>query len=176
MRVKKKNNNYQRNKVHQAEQALAHCQTHGNFLRSRELYGHLIIRAQKRCNVILLTEKFAQQHLILNLRGQILLLQNNSLPNPLIANMATISEVIISLGPQLAQIPQYIGQEPPDDYYNKIMQIFHHGDTLAVAGFNNAVKTQLLSSKLAGRFISPNSFNNAAGNVVVTPALFIGWL
>ena len=33
----------------------------------------------------LLTEKFAQRQLILNLRGQIIFLQNNPLPNP---NMA----------------------------------------------------------------------------------------
>ena len=52
--------NHQRNRAHQAEQALAHCQTHGNFLRSRELYGRLTIRAQKKRNVTLLTEKFAQ--------------------------------------------------------------------------------------------------------------------
>ena len=82
--------NHQRNIANQAEQALVLCQTHGNFLRSQELYGRLTIRAQKRHNVTLLTEKFAQRQLILNLRGQIILLQNNPLPNPLLPNMAAI--------------------------------------------------------------------------------------
>ena len=65
---------YQRNRANQADQALVLCQNHGNFLKSWELYGHLTIRAQKRCNVTLLTEKFVQQQLILNLREQIILL------------------------------------------------------------------------------------------------------
>ena len=109
----------------------------------------------------------------MNLRGQILLLHNNPLSNP---NMAAIEYVTMSLGPLLAQIPQYIGQESPDDYFNKIMQIFQYGNTLGIAGFNNVVKTQMLSSKLAGRFLSPNSFQDAGGNQIITPALFIGWL
>ena len=90
--------------------------------------------------------------------------------------MVILSDVVIALGPQLAQIPQYIGQEPPDDYFNKIMQIFQYGTTLAVAGFNDGVKTQLLSSKLAGRFIPSNPFNNNTSNLVNTPVLFIAWL
>jgi hypothetical protein len=56
------------------------------------------------------------------------------------------------------------------------MQIFQHGTTLGVAGFNDAVKTRLLSSKLAGRFLPPNPFQDGGGNQIVTPALFIGWL
>jgi hypothetical protein len=54
------------------------------------------------------------------------------------------------------------------------MQIFQYGNTLAVAGFNDAVKTRMLSSRLAERFIPPNPFQNRAGNQVNTPILFIG--
>ena len=32
---------------------------------------------------------------------------------------------------------------------------------------------QLLSSKLAGRFIPPNPFNSSTGNAVNTPALLL---
>src|SRR3954469_5108775 len=53
----------------------------------------------------------------LNSRQIILNLQNNP-PG----NMATIQDVMISMSSLLAQIPQYIGQEPPDDYYNKVKQ------------------------------------------------------
>ena len=42
---------HQRNRAQQAEQALVLCQNHGTILRSRELYGRLTIRAQKRRNV-----------------------------------------------------------------------------------------------------------------------------
>ncbi|CAG8766807.1 2416_t:CDS:1, partial [Funneliformis caledonium] len=45
-----------------------------------------------------------------------------------------------------------------------------------VAGFNNAMKVTVLSGKMEGRFVSPNPFNNGAGNPVNTPDLFQGWL
>ncbi|CAI2191687.1 17265_t:CDS:2, partial [Funneliformis geosporum] len=47
-----------------------------------------------------------------------------------------------------------------------------------VAVFNDGVKTNVLAGKMAGRFTSPNPFNNSIGNAVTTPALFIGhdWL
>ncbi|CAG8618479.1 6573_t:CDS:2 [Ambispora gerdemannii] len=90
--------------------------------------------------------------------------------------MAALTDVTSSLAPMIAQIPMYIGQEPPIEYYNKFMQIFQYGNTLAVAGFNDAVKTRMLSSRLAERFIPPDPFQNRAGNQVNTPALFLGWL
>ncbi|RHZ89249.1 hypothetical protein Glove_16g129 [Diversispora epigaea] len=45
-----------------------------------------------------------------------------------------------------------------------------------VAGFNDAVKTRILSSRLAERFIPPDPFQNRAGNQVNTPILFLDWL
>ena len=45
-----------------------------------------------------------------------------------------------------------------------------------MAAFNDAVKTQILASKMGGKYIPPNPFNNQAGVVVNTPALFLAWL
>ena len=106
------------------------------------------------------------------LNQRILDLQNN-IQNQ---NMAGIQDVTSALAPLMAQIPMYIGQESPQEYYNKVMQVFQYGNTLGVVEFNDAVKTQMLSSRLAERFIPPNPFNNRAGNAVNTPALFIDWL
>ena len=57
------------------------------------------------------------EQLINNLNQQILQLQNNL---PILANMATIQEVMAVVTLLIAPIPQYIGQEPPEDYINKI--------------------------------------------------------
>ncbi|CAG8835286.1 6346_t:CDS:1, partial [Racocetra persica] len=40
--------------------------------------------------------------------------------------------VISSLSPLIAQIPQYIDQEPPDEYYNKTVQVFAYEGVLEV--------------------------------------------
>ncbi|CAG8636931.1 3159_t:CDS:2, partial [Paraglomus brasilianum] len=58
------------------------------------------------------------QQLILNLQAQILLLQNNPL------NMAEARRlpVLKLIQPALASFSPYIGQEPPDDYFDKVMQ------------------------------------------------------
>ena len=67
---------------------------------------------------------------------QILQLQNN--PPFLIPNMATLQDVMSSLSPLIAQIPQYIGQEPLVEYYNRVVQAFLYRCTLGVVGFNDA--------------------------------------
>ena len=56
------------------------------------------------------------------------------------------------------------------------MQAISYGTSLGVAAFNDVVKVTVLSGKMAGRFIPPNPFNDAAGNAVNTPALFQAWL
>jgi hypothetical protein len=91
-------------------------------------------------------------------------------------NMATLPDVLNSMASLLAQIPQYVGQELPDDYYNKVIQAINYGHSLGVVGFDDAIKTNILAGKTAGRFTPPNPFNNNAGNAVNTPALFIAWL
>ena len=67
------------------------------------------------------TKTHDARQLILNLNQQIINLQNNPLLNPLLANMATIQEVMAVVTPLIAPVPQYIGQEPPEDYVNKII-------------------------------------------------------
>ena len=114
------------------------------------------------------------EQLINNLNQQIFQLQNNS---PILANMATIQEVMAVVTPLIAPILQYIGQEPPEDYVNKIKQLYNCGSTVnVVAAFNDTVKTQILASKMKEKYIPPNPFNNQAGVVVNTPALFLAWL
>ncbi|CAG8502783.1 22497_t:CDS:2 [Cetraspora pellucida] len=100
------------------------------------------------------------EQLINNLNQQIFQLQNNP---PILANMATIQEVMAVITPLIAPILQYIGQEPPEDYVNKIKQLYNCGSTVdVVAGFNDAVKTQILASKMGEKYILPNPFNNQA--------------
>ncbi|CAI2180622.1 7915_t:CDS:2 [Funneliformis geosporum] len=70
------------------------------------------------------------------------------------------------MAPLLAQIPQYIDQELPDDYYNKVMQSINYGHSLGVVAFNDGVKTNVLAGKIA----------QSARIAVATPALFIAWL
>src|SRR5271170_5631651 len=133
-----------------------------------------IARKQARIGV-LLREKFVFQLVIrqrdqniLILQQQILMLQNNP-PR----NMATVQDVLQATAPLLAQIFQYIGQELPDDYYNKLMQVITYGNAIAAAGFNDSVRTNVLAGKMAGKFTLPNPFNNAAAVIVNTLALFI---
>ena len=91
--------------------------------------------------------------------------------------MATIQEVMAIVTPLIAPILQYMGQEPPEDYVNKIKQLYNCSSTVGVvAAFNDAVKTQILALKMGRKYISPNPFNNQAGVVVNTPALFLAWL
>ncbi|PKY43499.1 hypothetical protein RhiirA4_457494 [Rhizophagus irregularis] len=103
----------------------------------------------------------------LNSRQIILNLQNNP-PG----NMAGIQDVMNAMAPLLAREEPYVGQEAPDDYFNRISQILAYGDTLAVVGFNNAIKTNVLASKMAGRFVPPNPFNNNAGGAALNHEKF----
>ena len=84
--------------------------------------------------------------------------------------------VMNAMAPLLSQILQYTGQEPPDSYYSKVMQVFNYGDRLVFVGFNDAMKIHILAGNMSEKFIPPNPFNNAAAVAVVTPALFIAWL
>src|SRR5271170_4309484 len=134
-----------------------------------------IARKQARIGV-LLREKFVFQLVIRQRDQNILILQQQilALQNIPPGNMAAIQDIMNAMAPLLSQILQYIGQEPPDDYFNKVMQVFTYGTQLGVAGFNNAIKTNILAGKMGGKFIPLNPFNNGAAVAVVTSALFIG--
>jgi hypothetical protein len=89
--------------------------------------------------------------------------------------MATIQDVMNALAPIVAQIPTYIGQEPPDDYLNKVEQTFAYGTALGGNAFTDAVKTNILSSKMGGKY-APVPQAYPVGTNIVTPALFRAWL
>jgi len=144
------------------------------YLRSEDFFEDLevmadsqrVVKALKLDEIPKMQEKWkAKTHnarqLILNLNQQIINLQNNPLLNPLLANMTTIFQVMDVVTPLIAPVPQYIGQEPPEDYINKIIQLYNCGTTIsACAGFNNTVKTQILATKMGKKYISSNPFNN----------------
>ncbi|CAB4435830.1 unnamed protein product [Rhizophagus irregularis] len=117
------------------------------------------------------TQVQAQAQNNLNLQQQILALQNNP------PNMAAIQDVMQTLAPLLAQLPNYDGQEPPDSYYQKLRGINETAHPLAVAAFNAAARTNVMQSKMIGRFqpvLANNPYNaNAAIN---TEAEFLNWL
>jgi hypothetical protein len=135
-------------------------------LRNRQTYHQLQNKWGKWKNRARNSEQ-----LINNLNQQIFVLQNNNN----IANMATLQDVMSSLSPLIAQIPQYIGQEPPDEYYNKIVQVFAYGSALAVVGFNDAVKAEILKSKMSGKY-TPVPAEYPAGTNIDTPTRFLAWL
>src|SRR5277367_1149563 len=90
-----------------------------------------IARKQARIGV-LLREKFVFQLVIRQRDQNILILQQQilALQNIPPENMAAIHDVFQIMAPLLSQIPQYIGQEPLDDYFNKVMQVFTYGTQL----------------------------------------------
>src|SRR5271170_3782504 len=139
--------------------------------------------ARKQAQIgVLLREKFVFQLVIrqrdqniLILQQQILALQNNP-PVNMAAAAIGLQHVMNAMAPLLSQIPQYTGQEPPDSYFSKVMQVFNYSDRLAFVGFNDAMKTHILAGKMSEKFVPPQLFNNAAAVAVVTLALFIVWL
>ena len=87
----------------------------------------IVIIARKQTRIgELLREKFVFQLVIrqrdqniLNLQGQILTLQNNLLRNMTDARRLPVLTMVASV---LAKTKPYIGQEPPDDYLDKLIQ------------------------------------------------------
>ncbi|GBB88673.1 hypothetical protein RclHR1_15220014 [Rhizophagus clarus] len=106
-----------------------------------------------------------------NSRQIILALQNNPL------NMAEGRRlpVLKLIAPALAKFQPYIGQEPPDDYLDKVIQSWayleSHMTVLenANAGdFDNAIKCNILKSMMGGKY-APVPANNSlvAGNLAI---------
>ncbi|RHZ47558.1 hypothetical protein Glove_578g51 [Diversispora epigaea] len=154
-------------------QELQNYRRHG-----RNLQNDKVLIEFWRDRIILRYEKWKnktknKRQIIINLRQQIFALQNNPLPNPI--NMAGIQDIMTSMVPLLAQIPQYIGQEPPDNYINKVIQVFSYGTGLGVGTFDDAVKVNILKSKISGKY-APVSVQHSAGTNIDTPARFRAWL
>ncbi|CAJ0828946.1 211_t:CDS:2 [Entrophospora sp. SA101] len=83
---------------------------------------------------------------IFNLQQQILALNNNP------QNMATVIECSNVIAPSLATIPEYIGQEHPDTWYERITKLFLHPIIDGNVNFTDAHKVSVLSSKMAGPY------------------------
>src|ERR1044071_3923698 len=133
----------------------------------------LIIIARKQTRIgELLREKFVFQLVIrqrdqnnLNLQGQILALQNNPLLNMANAHLRRLPLLKI-LNPNLGKFQSYTGQEPPDEYLDKVIQSWAHLEghmTLlenANAGdFDNAYKCEILKSMMGEKY-TPVPANN----------------
>ncbi|RHZ63692.1 hypothetical protein Glove_328g70 [Diversispora epigaea] len=118
-------------------------------------------------------EKNSRQTII-NLRQQIFVLQNNPLSNP---NMAAIQDVMQTISPRLAILPDYDGQELPHTYYTKLRAINETARPLGVAAFNDAERANVMKSKMTGRFFSVPAQNpyNANANII-TEAEVYNWM
>ncbi|GET52580.1 hypothetical protein GLOIN_2v1885507 [Rhizophagus irregularis DAOM 181602=DAOM 197198] len=98
-------------------------------------------------------------------------LQNNP------PNMATIQDVMHTISPGLAQLPFYDGQEPPDSYYQKLRAVNEMARPLAFAGFNAAMRSNVMKNKMSGRFIPVPVNNPYNGNAAInTEPEFLNWL
>ncbi|CAG8769933.1 6550_t:CDS:2, partial [Cetraspora pellucida] len=74
------------------------------------------------------------------------------------SNIATVAEDLTSIASLIAQIPNYSGQIPPDEWYQRINQILTLSSIMA-GTFNNALRADILKS-----------------TNIDTPARFIVWL
>src|SRR4051812_8997530 len=91
--------------------------------------------------------------------------------------MAAIEHAIQTVTTCLTNIPDYDGQEPPDTYYIKLRNANEKARPLAVTGFNPLARTNLMKSKMTGRFhpvLVQNPYNANAN--IVTEAEFLNWL
>ncbi|RHZ85400.1 hypothetical protein Glove_66g26 [Diversispora epigaea] len=163
----------QRNRNQYITRELQNCRNHGRNLQNDKVLiefwrDRIILRYEKWKN-----KTHGARQIINNLNQQIFALQNNPLANPI--NMAGIQDVMTSMTPLLAQIPQYIGQEPPDDYINKVIQVFSYGTGLGVGAFDDAVKANILKSKMSGKY-APVPAQHPVGTNIDTPARFRAWL
>ncbi|PKK57940.1 hypothetical protein RhiirC2_797132, partial [Rhizophagus irregularis] len=118
------------------------------------------------------------------LTGQILALQNNPLLNMANAHLRRLKLLKI-LNPNLGKFQSYTGQEPPDEYLDKVIQSWAHLEghmTLlenANAGdFDNAYKCEILKSMMGGKYtLVPANNGLIAGNPAInTPDTLRAWM
>ncbi|RIB13192.1 hypothetical protein C2G38_2098937 [Gigaspora rosea] len=116
----------------------------------------------------------AERQNILYLQQQILVLYNNP-PNQINMADARRLPVLKLMAPALAKFQPYTGQEPPDDYLDKVIQSWAYleGHMAVLEGanagdFDDAVKCNILKSMM-GRKYAPVPANN--GLVVGNPAI-----
>jgi hypothetical protein len=121
------------------------------------------------------------EQIILNLQGQILLLQNNPL------NMATARRLpILKYVSTLTNpIPIYMGQMTPDDYCDMVIQAWAPAvpnmtalENANPGDFNDAVKVEIMKGKMGGKYApvpAQNNFVNPPVNIN-SPDTLRAWL
>ena len=89
------------------------------------------------------------------------------------------------IGPIFAKHEQYTGQEPPNEYLDRIWNSISHLEPNMTAlenananDFNDAIKFGLLKTKLGGKYLPvPNNDPYTAGNPAInTPATLRAWM
>jgi len=147
----------------------------------------IIVRKQTRIDE-LLYEKFVFQLVIkqrdqniLNLQGQILALQNNLLENMADARYLPVLTMIASV---LAKTKPYIGQEPPDDYLDRLIQSisFAQGhmtvlENTNAGDFDDAVKCNIFKAQMGGKYLpvpAQDPYNRNAN--INSPATLRVWI
>ena len=123
-------------------------------------------------------------------RFRLLEQQVNQIPN--MATRATSIEAMQVIGPELAKIPNFIGQETPDDFIRKFSKILSpvwswSTDGNVVAGdranasVDPALHLNILKSKMGGQFAQvpdaiPADFPITANQAINSDVHFITWL
>ncbi|RGB21694.1 hypothetical protein C1646_777475, partial [Rhizophagus diaphanus] len=118
---------------------------------------------------------------ILNLQGQILALQNNPLGNMADARCLPVLNLI---APILAKNKPYTGQEPPDDYLDRLIQsisfVQGHMTVLENANardFDDAVKYDIYKAQMGGKYLPVPAQDPYNGNANInTPATLRAWM
>ena len=89
--------------------------------------------------------------------------------------MATIQDVMHTISPVLAQLPDYNGQESPDTYYQKFRNINEMARLLGVGSFNAQVRSNIMRNKMTGRFapVPANDPYTAGNPAIATEPLFL---
>src|ERR1043165_8408782 len=149
----------------------------------------LVIIAKKQTRIgKLIREKFVFQLVIrqrdqniLNLQGQILALQNNPLRNIADARRLPVLNLI---APILAKNKPYTGQEPPDDYLDRLIQSisFAQGhmtvlENANAGDFDDAVKCNIYKAQMGGKYLPVPAQDPYNGNAPInTPATLRAWM
>ena len=120
---------------------------------------------------------------ILNLQQQIFALQNNP---PQAQHMADARRlpVLTMIAPVLAKTKPYTGQEPPDDYLDRLIQSISfaqgHMTVLENANardFDDAVKCDIYKAQMGGKYLPVPAQDPYNGNANInTPATLRAWM
>ncbi|CAB5376868.1 unnamed protein product [Rhizophagus irregularis] len=116
--------------------------------------------------------------LVIIARKQTCIALQNNLPR----NMAAVHEIYQMLAPALGQVPNYTGKETPDEYIQKITNIFESAGSVITAANNanantfvDAEKCDILKSKM-GSPVPANDPYTGGNPAINSPATFTVWL